>query len=574
MITMQKKLQSQPFPTQAVLRLLIFLIISNILSGCTGAAQAVQHTASASSTSTPTSSALDQPAATAQPTSTDLSRQTVWLDPLLPAAITGELNLPAGWTQVEEAKAGLTVTFGSGHLISQWVLALTAPFPTLLDDVRATSVQDFWQGMPDEILDGRSLLMSESVFHALSLAWGNPANRSVKVIDEDALLQAAWDNSTLAIVPFEALEPRWKVITIAKQSPIQNDFVPDSYPLIVPISVQGEQAEIDKLLKEAEAGGINILPISNRDPSRMTVLAMTGVTALVRATAYMMERQGVTYPGRAIHKILVSADITHISNEAAFAENCPPPKQYDTSMVFCSHPEYIELLGYVGTDLVELTGDHLSDWGEKATYLTMQMYRDLNLPIYGGGESLKEASQPVFFEHNGNRLAFIGCNAKGAAFATATDIKPGAMPCDFDEMSSEVKRLTDLGYLTIVSIQHNEYEVYEAQELQIRDFHNMAESGAVIVSGSQSHRPQGLEFYEDTFLHYGLGNLFFDQYLVGEPNRQGFIDRHVFYNNRHISTELLATRLVDFAQPNLMTPDQREELLITIFTASGWQPIP
>jgi poly-gamma-glutamate capsule biosynthesis protein CapA/YwtB (metallophosphatase superfamily) len=34
----------------------------------------------------------------------------------------------------------------------------------------------------------------------------------------------------------------------------------------------------------------------------------------------------------------------------------------------------------------------------------------------------------------------------------------------------------------------------------------------VIVSGSQAHQPHGFEFYNGSLIHYGLGNLFFDQY--------------------------------------------------------------
>ncbi len=239
-------------------------------------------------------------------------------------------------------------------------------------------------------------------------------------------------------------------------------------------------------------------------------------------------------------------------------------------MMFCSSPSYIELLEYIGTDIIELTGDHLADWGQKAIYLTLQMYEEEGWPVYGGGLTLQAGQQPVFMEHNGNRLTFIGCNAKGADFATAADTSPGAVPCDFDEMRARIEQLASDGYLPVVSIQHNEYDLYEAQEVQIRDFHRLAESGAIIVSGSQSHRPQGMEFYNGAFLHYGLGNLFFDQFSVGKPFRQGTIDRHVFYDNRYISTELIPTYLVDYAQPHILTGQERAELLEILFNASGW----
>jgi poly-gamma-glutamate synthesis protein (capsule biosynthesis protein) len=52
--------------------------------------------------------------------------------------------------------------------------------------------------------------------------------------------------------------------------------------------------------------------------------------------------------------------------------------------------------------------------------------------------------------------------------------------------------------------------------------------------------------------------------------RQEFLDRHTFYNGRHISTELLTAMLEDFAQPRPMTDAERQMLLGEIFAVSGW----
>src|SRR5690606_29759489 len=97
-----------------------------------------------------------------------------------------------------------------------------------------------------------------------------------------------------AIVPFETLEPRWKVLAIDGLSPIHKDFSPEAYLLQIPISLTGE-------LGAMAGAGMNFpIPATNRDPQKLTVIAMTGVTALVRATAFTMEQQGITYPAQDI----------------------------------------------------------------------------------------------------------------------------------------------------------------------------------------------------------------------------------------------------------------------------------
>jgi poly-gamma-glutamate synthesis protein (capsule biosynthesis protein) len=136
-------------------------------------------------------------------------------------------------------------------------------------------------------------------------------------------------------------------------------------------------------------------------------------------------------------------------------------------------------------------------------------------------------------------------------------------------MHGEVARLKLQGVLPIVTWQYWEFYFYEATPQQQLDFRGMVDAGAAIVSGSQAHHPQAIEFYKDGFIHYGLGNLFFDQ-MRTLGTRQEIIDRHTIYKGRHISTELLTYMLEDYCQPRPMTPEERTELLKAVFKASGW----
>jgi poly-gamma-glutamate synthesis protein (capsule biosynthesis protein) len=133
---------------------------------------------------------------------------------------------------------------------------------------------------------------------------------------------------------------------------------------------------------------------------------------------------------------------------------------------------------------------------------------------------------------------------------------------------SQLRELRQEGYLPIFTYQWFEYPQAAPPTAQEEDFRAAAEAGAVIVSGSQAHQPMGFEFYEGSFLHYGLGNLFFDQMWL--PNRQAFIDLHVFYGGRHISVALLTLRMEDYAQPWPIFGEERAALLARIFSASGW----
>jgi poly-gamma-glutamate synthesis protein (capsule biosynthesis protein) len=203
-------------------------------------------------------------------------------------------------------------------------------------------------------------------------------------------------------------------------------------------------------------------------------------------------------------------------------------------------------------------------------YYTLQLYDEYGIPYYGGGMNAKQARQALLLEHNGNRIAFIGCNAKGEKYATASDTQPGAVLCDFDWMDAEISRLRSQGYLVIVTFQHAEYYFYEPTAYLRVDFRGVAEAGAVIVSGSQAHHTQGMEFFDGALLMYGLGNLFFDQFDISVETGQALIARHVFYGGRHVSTELISIIFVDYARPRLMTEEERILFLINVFEGSDW----
>jgi poly-gamma-glutamate synthesis protein (capsule biosynthesis protein) len=79
-----------------------------------------------------------------------------------------------------------------------------------------------------------------------------------------------------------------------------------------------------------------------------------------------------------------------------------------------------------------------------------------------------------------------------------------------------------------------------------------------------------MEFLGNSFLHFGLGNLFFDQFGLSVGTEQGFIDRHVFYDGQYMGTELLAIQFEDYARARPMTVEERRSLLELVFGASGW----
>lgn len=491
---------------------------------------------------------------------------TWWIVPELPEAAQAQLALPEdAQMAASRDEANLAVAIGEGSPLGTWTYALVAPFPTIEEEFSLEGLQAFWRGEGDGLYGDQPLLMTAATKAVFTAWWGEPAVRSVEALPANVLLDAAWDSRpSWALVPFEDIAPRWKVLLVDDQSPIHKDFDAANYALNVPIGLVGDAGSVEQALAE-------LAPLSNRDPEKLTTVLLTGVTALVRATAWEMERKGITYPAEDVGPVMRAADITHISNEVPFAENCPVPDPSQRTLVFCSASDYIQLMEAVGTDVVELTGDHFNDWTRDAMLYTLQLYKQEGWPYYGGGENIEEAKKPLLLEDHGNKIAFIGCNGKGGGYASAKEDYPGAGACDYDYMVGQIHQLKDAGYVVIVTFQHNEVYTYIPQPGAIHDFGLVAEAGASIVSGSQAHQAHGMEFKDDdTLIMYGLGNMFFDQIIFGYDTSHAMMARHVIYDGRYISTEIIPIVFVDYAKPRLLDADERAEFLQKVFDASLW----
>jgi poly-gamma-glutamate synthesis protein (capsule biosynthesis protein) len=521
----------------------------------------------------------DQPEVIEQPQAEEIlvnkvKTISIWLPPYLPEVLAENLKKVDDLVVYDsQSSANLTLDVSSETPVAEWVYVVAAPFPTVEDEISSRELIAFWSGSQADGLPFNELLVEGGTKAILERLWGPASVENVRVVSKNDLLTSAWEKQTSwAIIPFEMVEPGWKVIALDGQSPLEKSFNQSLYPLVVPFSVIGDQAVAADF--QSRFGPASTEPVflqTNRDAGKLATVMVTGVTALVGGTAFLMDRNGITYPSIDIGDLLRDADILHINNEVSFSPSCSSDPFADrANLILCSKPQYIQLLEAIGTDVVELAGDHFIDQSDEAMLNTIDMYDQRGWQYYGGGRDYQDGITPALFEHHGNKIAFIGCNAKTPGYARASATAPGAVHCNLDQMADVVKQVKADGYQPIFTFQHIEYYAYNINPNLVEDFHRAADAGAVIVSGSQAHMPHGFEFYKGSMLHYGLGNLFFDQYNESQEQRKAFIDEHVFYENRYIGTRLVTIQFIDWARPRLMTEDERSELLRNVFFASGW----
>ena len=537
-----------------------------VLGGC--ASPSPSPTPTPTRTPKPTVTPTPTATLTPSPTPTPAFPVTAGCAPEVPAdacdrfaALVAEDTVHFSWQDAPDAD--VTLALGEGDPGGDWLYAVAAPFFTVEDAVTSEDLRATWSGSRTGPFALHPLLATTDTVATLVSLWGPPGEGAVLLVAADQLLATARAEEGWALLPFHALAPQWKVLRVDGLSLLEKGSDLTPYPLQISLALGSERRpEVIALLDTGR------LSLTNRDEEAMTLVVMTGVTAMTRATAQLMDAKGVTYPAQDVQPWFADADFVHVSNEVSFKPDCVA--EGSGTMSFCSHDSYIALLEAINANIIELTGNHLEDKGTQWVDHSLAMYEERGWRWFGGGANQVEGVKPLTLTHNVNQIAFIGCNTVGP-FAGETS--GGAARCDFPAMQQTIADLRADGYQPIVTIQYLEDYSYSPTPPQMRDFRALAEAGAVMVQGSQAHQAQTMEFYDGTFVHYGLGNFFFDQ-MWSDGTRQEFVDRLTFYQGQLLSVDLRTAILEEFGRPRPMTVDDpapeanRRQFLEMIFALS------
>jgi len=318
-------------------------------------------------------------------------------------------------------------------------------------------------------------------------------------------------------------------------------------------------------------------PLASYTFSRPLRLTLSGVTALTRRTREALDANGIDWAAGGIQRYAQSADFFHMSSEVSFTDDCPNlanPNLLGGSSAMCSREAHFGLFELLDTDIIELTGNHNNDYGYAPYEASLAWFQAREIRTIGGGLTPEQARQPLILEQDGQRVGWIACNAVGPFYALASTgeaggTRPGAADCTdaawLEATLEELRAQVDVVVLTVQQAEYEEYTPTDAQRLQFRQW---ADWGADVVIGTAAHKPQTVEFYatrdaRQAFIHYGLGNLYFDQPFWG--NMRFFMDTLYIYEGRLLGLEIFPGIIDDNARPRLMTPEERFNFLFFMF---------
>ena len=398
-------------------------------------------------------------------------------------------------------------------------------------------------------LDG-SLVLSVSNADRLQRR-GILLHRLTQIVPDNKLFATLWrDKQSYTILPFDQLHLRLRPLWL-DDVPVVDQLA--RYPLIFPSDSPNFSRE------------------------RLTRITLSGTTAIARHTLPAVAAIGVEQAASGIGDYARRSDYFHITHEASIAPACPRLTGVELGGVnsLCMLREHARLFDILDVDVVDLTGNHINDFGYQNFEQTLDYFEDRGFALVGGGRNLEQARAPLILERNGSRIGWLACNNIGPYYAFANDDagalggrRPGNAYCRGGWLRETLPRLAADVDLVLMTVQYREFEAFQPLRQQRLDYQTYAEWGADIVIGTAEHKPMTFEFYqtrrgENAFIHYGLGNLFFDQLPWG--NRRFFLDTLYIYDGKLLTVELFPGIIDDRARPRLLAGEDLYNFLHFMF---------
>ena len=180
---------------------------------------------------------------------------------------------------------------------------------------------------------------------------------------------------------------------------------------------------------------------------------------------------------------------------------------------FRAKPERVAVLQEMGVDVVQLSNNHVYDYGKQALLDTFTTLENAEIDYFGAGKNLNEAMAPIYYEFDGKTVALVGASRaeKFRMTPQATETEPGILRCYDTELFSQAIKEADANADFVIAVVHwgTEYS-YDLEEVQLSTGKEYLDAGADAIIGGHSHCLQGMEYYEDKPIIYSLGNYWFN----------------------------------------------------------------
>jgi poly-gamma-glutamate synthesis protein (capsule biosynthesis protein) len=457
-----------------------------------------------------------------------------------------------------------------------WVVAVNLPHPARgltmaeLGDIVAGRLTD-WSSLTGEDRPLR-LLIPADPSPPVDQWWpGTVAvGETLPMADIPAALGA--DPGAVTLLPLDAVDARVRGLAVDGVSVVFGAGEIGSYPLVERAWAQAHEAEDEEfalLLDEVARGLAEQLALP---PPEAIILRATGDIIPARC-AYARQRDygDLRHAFLELGSWLAEADITVGSLDASLSDAGVPFGCVETFSLLAPAAT-VEGLALAGFDVMTVATNHVKDCGQgacgdQAFFDTLANLRGANIAPVGGGADLAEARQPAVLTVEGVRFAFLGYD-EIAYYYHAGPGSPGTAPLEEAYVREDVAAARNQADVVVVLPQWGVEYTADPTLGQRALAAAAAEAGADLVIGNHPHWVQAAETIGDAFVAYALGNFVFDQDW-SIPTQQGAVLEAAYHGPKLRGIEYHPIRIIDEHQPVFAGPEEAQEILDRIWTASA-----
>jgi len=309
-------------------------------------------------------------------------------------------------------------------------------------------------------------------------------------------------------------------------------------------------------------------------PNKITKINFVGDIMLSRHVNTQMKRKGYDYPWEKVQEIIGDADITFANLEVPISDLAPSPS---SGMSFIAAEKNIPYLKAAGIDIVSVANNHSANFGNRVFKDSLKNLRTAGIEVCGGGLTANEARDSVILDNGEISFGFLCQSAVVGSLFADKDTEGvsylGIEPWYRDENTSIANLMSDISKtkkkadICIISPHWGVEYKHVPNNSQQKFAREAVTTGADLVIGTHPHVVQSVEYYDDGFIAYSLGNFIFDQEW-SQATREGIMISSYFYDKKHVTSNLIPLLISDYAQPKFINGTASNRVLEIIKNGS------
>lgn len=245
----------------------------------------------------------------------------------------------------------------------------------------------------------------------------------------------------------------------------------------------------------------------------MTRIAFVGDISLNGAYDELLILRGSGFPFEKIKAKFEDSELVVGNLESPFCSGDLIPA-FPMKTPLKADPGYAQGLKWAGFDVLNLSNNHVLDYGEQAVAETQHTLNDHKILHFGYGKDLDEAKRMRIVQVEGMKVGFVGYTDVliDSPFFAGSSIRGVAGFVIDDAVEDTIRNRQRVDFLVISLHWGIEYFHLPTPD-QIDNARKLIDAGADVVIGHHPHVLQGIEKYKRGLIAYSLGNFVFSEVL-------------------------------------------------------------